>query len=112
MPGPKSAQTVKPFQFHGVLGPEDSQADVLRACGIPTLLDAALAGFHVTIFAYGQTGSGKTYTMAGREDVLALDEYSGDSTCAWVQTILKEKKSRRTACMSGTGVGVILSCQS
>lgn len=77
MPGPKSAQTVKPFSFHGVLGPDDTQADVLRACSISTLLDAALAGFHVTIFAYGQTGSGKTFTMAGREEVLALEEYSG-----------------------------------
>ena len=37
------------------------------------------AGFHVTIFAYGQTGSGKTFTMSGREDVLALDDYAG--TC-------------------------------
>lgn len=79
LPGPKAVQSVRPFAFHGVLGPEGTQADVLRACGIPSLLDAALAGFHVTIFAYGQTGSGKTYTMAGREEVLALDDYSGTS---------------------------------
>lgn len=77
MPGPKAVQTVRPFTFHGVLGDGGSQADVLRACGITTLLDAALSGFHVTIFAYGQTGSGKTYTMAGREEVLALEDYSG-----------------------------------
>lgn len=77
MPGPKAAQTVRPFSFHGVLGPEKSQSDLLRACAIPTLLDAAMAGFHVTIFAYGQTGSGKTFTMAGREEVLALEDYSG-----------------------------------
>lgn len=38
---------------------------------------AVVAGFHVTIFAYGQTGSGKTFTMSGREDVLALDDYAG-----------------------------------
>lgn len=76
-PGAKAAQIVRPFAFHGVLGPEGTQADLLRACAIPMLLDAALAGFHVTIFAYGQTGSGKTFTMAGREEVLALDEYSG-----------------------------------
>ena len=50
---------------------------MVRACGITQLLDAALAGFHVTIFAYGQTGSGKTFTMSGREDVLALDDYAG-----------------------------------
>ena len=31
----------------------------------------------MTIFAYGQTGSGKTFTMSGREDVLALDDYAG-----------------------------------
>ena len=77
MPGPKAAQSLRPFTFHGVLGPDGTQADVLRACGITTLLDAALAGFHVTIFAYGQTGSGKTFTMSGREDVLALEDYSG-----------------------------------
>ena len=34
-------------------------------CGIPQLLDAALAGYHVTVFAYGQTGTGKTHTMVG-----------------------------------------------
>ena len=71
---------MRSFSFHGVLGPDGTQADMLRACGITTLLDAALAGFHVTIFAYGQTGSGKTFTMAGREEVLALEEYSGTAT--------------------------------
>lgn len=77
MPGPKAVQTVRPFSFHGVLGEDGSQADVLRACGITSLLDAAMAGFHVTIFAYGQTGSGKTFTMSGREESLALEEHSG-----------------------------------
>ncbi len=33
------------------------QADVLRACGISQLLDAALSGYNVCIFAYGQTVS-------------------------------------------------------
>ena len=65
------------FAFHGVLPPGCRQSDVLQACGITQLLDAALAGFHVTIFAYGQTGSGKTFTMSGREDVLALESYAG-----------------------------------
>lgn len=65
------------FAFHGVLHPSCRQSDVLQACGITQLLDAALAGFHVTIFAYGQTGSGKTFTMSGREDVLALESYAG-----------------------------------
>ena len=80
MPAPKAVQSVRPFSFHGVLAEDGSQADVLQACGITTLLDAALAGFHVTIFAYGQTGSGKTFTMAGREEVLALEDYSGDES--------------------------------
>ncbi|BDA49457.1 probable Kinesin-like protein KIF17 at N-terminal half [Coccomyxa sp. Obi] len=55
------------------------KADVLRACGITQLLDAALAGFNVTIMTYGQTGSGKTFTMSGREDVLEMDDYNGDT---------------------------------
>jgi hypothetical protein len=55
------------------------QADVLRACGITQLLDAALAGFNVTIMTYGQTGSGKTFTMSGREDILEMDDYNGES---------------------------------
>lgn len=39
--------------------------DVLRLCGIPQLLDAAMDGFNATVLAYGQTGSGKTFTMSG-----------------------------------------------
>ena len=62
----------------------------MRACGITQLLDAALAGFHVTIFAYGQTGSGKTFTMSGREDVLALDDYAGTAQ----QKLLKSEGYR------------------
>jgi hypothetical protein len=31
-----------------------------------------------------QTGSGKTFTMSGREDVLALDDYSGGPTLDFV----------------------------
>lgn len=51
---------------------------MLRACGITQLLDAALAGFHVTVMTYGQTGSGKTFTMSGREDALEADDYAGE----------------------------------
>jgi hypothetical protein len=40
--------------FHGCLGPSCRQADVMKACGVTQLLDAALAGYNVTIFAYGQ----------------------------------------------------------
>lgn len=73
----RGATLSRQFGFHGVLPPSCRQSDVLQACGITQLLDAALAGFHVTIFAYGQTGSGKTFTMSGREDVLALENYAG-----------------------------------
>ena len=44
------------FAFHACLGPDVGQADVLQLCGVPQLLDAALAGYNVTVFAYGQTG--------------------------------------------------------
>lgn len=44
------------FAFHACLGPDVSQTDVMALCGVPQLLDAALAGYNVTIFAYGQTG--------------------------------------------------------
>lgn len=60
--------TSRSFQFHSCIGPEAGQDDVIRLCGIPQLLDAALAGYNATILAYGQTGSGKTYTISGRED--------------------------------------------
>lgn len=56
VPGPAGATMQKDFSFHACLGPETSQADVMALCGIQQLLDAALAGYHVTIFAYGQTG--------------------------------------------------------
>ncbi|KAK9820703.1 hypothetical protein WJX74_009789 [Apatococcus lobatus] len=67
------------FAFHGCLAPDSSQSDVLHACGITQLLDAALSGFHATIFAYGQTGSGKTFTMSGREERIGLENYAGDT---------------------------------
>jgi hypothetical protein len=47
------------FAFHACLGPGTSQAEVMQLCGIHQLLDAALAGYHVTILAYGQTGEGQ-----------------------------------------------------
>lgn len=61
------------FSFHACLDPEVNQADVMELCGIHQLLDAALAGYHVTIFAYGQTGnapgtdSNKQQCMTGRK---------------------------------------------
>ena len=44
------------FQFHACLGSDVSQRDIIQLCGIQQLLEAALAGYNVTIFAYGQTG--------------------------------------------------------
>ncbi|KAK9804731.1 hypothetical protein WJX72_002675 [[Myrmecia] bisecta] len=79
VPGPKGATMARNFTFHGILSPSSKQSDVLKMCGITQLLDAALAGFHVTIFAYGQTGSGKTFTMSGREEMIENDDYSGDT---------------------------------
>lgn len=68
------------FAFHACIGPDVSQADVLHMCGIPSLLEAAMNGYNVTIFCYGQTGSGKTYTMSGREEVIGTDDYTGGDT--------------------------------
>ena len=68
---------MRSFAFHACLGPAVKQADVLRVCGLTQLLDAALAGFHVTIMTYGQTGSGKTFTMSGREERLEMEDYIG-----------------------------------
>lgn len=81
MPPVKGAAAIsRNFAFHGCLGPGTKQTDVLRLCGISQLLDAAMAGFNVTIMTYGQTGSGKTFTMSGREDVLEMDDYTGTTT--------------------------------
>lgn len=76
-PGPKGSVITRAFQFHGCLSPQSKQSDVLKICGITQLLDAALSGYHATVFAYGQTGSGKTYTMSGHEDVIESDDYAG-----------------------------------
>lgn len=59
VPGPAKTTMTRDFTFHACLGPEVMQPDVLTLCGVPQLLDAALAGYNVTIFAYGQTGEGK-----------------------------------------------------
>jgi hypothetical protein len=53
------------FTFHACLGPETTQRQVMERCGVAQLVDAALAGYHVTVLAYGQTGSGKTHTVTG-----------------------------------------------
>ena len=63
VPGPGGATMQRDFSFHACLGPDVSQADVMDLCGIHQLLDAALAGYHVTIFAYGQTGRRATVCL-------------------------------------------------
>jgi hypothetical protein len=65
VPGPGSATMQREFAFHACLGPGTSQAEVMQLCGIHQLLDAALAGYHVTILAYGQTG-GWSVWVGGR----------------------------------------------
>lgn len=52
--GKGSKPVVHNMSFHGCLGPNCRQTDVMKACGVTQLLDAALAGYNVTIFAYGQ----------------------------------------------------------
>ena len=49
------------------------QADVLRACGVSQLLDAALAGYNVTVFAYGQT-VGILYCRSATDQLTCLPE--------------------------------------
>jgi Kinesin motor domain len=56
------------FHFHCCMGPQATQSHVKDGCGATQLMEAALAGYHATIFAYGQTSAGKTYTMFGNED--------------------------------------------
>jgi hypothetical protein len=56
VPGPGGAAMQREFGFHACLGPDTSQGDVVALCGVHQLLDAALAGYHVTVLAYGQTG--------------------------------------------------------
>jgi hypothetical protein len=80
VPGPKGSVMTRNFTFHGCLAPNSKQSDVLKICGITQLLNAAMAGYHATIFAYGQTGSGKTYTMSGHEDIIDSDGYAGRAT--------------------------------
>ena len=85
VPGAKGTVMTRNFTFHGCLTPNSKQSDVLKICGITQLLNAAMAGYHATIFAYGQTGSGKTYTMSGREDVIDSEDYAGVTTQLQIQ---------------------------
>lgn len=53
------------FAFDRVFWGDASQQDVFDGLARP-FVDAAVAGFNVSVLAYGQTGSGKTFTMLGR----------------------------------------------
>ena len=61
-PGPD--KTSLEFAFSGVLGPEQSNADVFSAIGSDAC-KAVLAGYNGAILAFGQTASGKTHTILG-----------------------------------------------
>jgi hypothetical protein len=85
VPGPGGATMQRDFSFHACLGPEVNQADVMELCGIHQLLDAALAGYHVTIFAYGQTGRAvRTLTQFGIQNTVHGIQagYSNTSSCS------------------------------
>lgn len=51
LPGQNGLQTARSFGFHACLGPDATQEDVIKMCGIPQLLDAALDGYNATILA-------------------------------------------------------------
>ena len=53
-------------RFAAVMGPQSSQAELFRVCGLP-IVEATLSGRSTCLFAYGQTGSGKTFSMYGAE---------------------------------------------
>eukprot|EP00798_Chlamydomonas_sp_ICE-L_P004752 gene4752-34501_t len=55
----------KRFQYDSVFDTDTTQDELYKGAGIPELVEAAVAGYHSTVFAYGQTGSGKTFTMEG-----------------------------------------------
>ena len=77
VPGPKGTVMTGNYNLHGCLTPSSKQADVLKICGITQLLNAAMAGYHATIFVYFHTGSWKIYTMSGREDIIDSEDYAG-----------------------------------
>lgn len=67
-------KTGREYCFDKVFGPETSQEQLFSECGIPSLIEKVVEGYHATIFAYGQTGSGKTYTMEGFDYALGKDK--------------------------------------
>jgi hypothetical protein len=63
------------------------QADVLRACGISQLLDAALSGYNVCIFAYGQTVSRRTRLMSDRVKACGERQAGPLQVCVGVDSV-------------------------
>eukprot|EP00775_Hariotina_reticulata_P004387 gene4387-4641_t len=55
----------KAYEFDACLNGSTSQAQLFDICAMDELVEAAVQGYHVTIFAFGQTGSGKTYSIIG-----------------------------------------------
>ena len=74
----RNGQVQKKFRFTNVVSEKTSQAEVYQQLNIDQFLEAALAGYSVTIFAYGQTGSGKTYTMAGVQEKFNQQVFKSD----------------------------------
>ena len=52
------------FRLDRVFGPCDTTNNIYDE-NIQTLVQAAMEGYHASVFAYGQTSTGKTYTMMG-----------------------------------------------
>ena len=50
------------FRFGHVLEQSTTQTELYKSACVE-FIDAAMQGYHTTVFAYGQTGSGKTHTM-------------------------------------------------
>lgn len=88
--------SAKAFQFHGVIPPSCKQADVLRACGITQLLDAALAGERggdcALLALWHQQAHGMAMHMpAGQlpaEAVHAANKRDPSQRCVWASASL------------------------
>lgn len=58
-------QGARSFRFDACLEGSATQDAMYSACDMSALVQAALAGYQVTVFAFGQTGAGKTHTISG-----------------------------------------------
>lgn len=80
----KATQKAKSYNFDCVLGPDQDQEDLFKACDVEGLVESSLRGYSQTVFAFGQTGSGKTYSICGTED------QDGDATTPRVTGLLEK----------------------